>query len=66
MTCSTRGPWFLRKHSPYIVLNGTVGKVVVGRGAASGNPDDPIHPMEELLVTNKCHASSNKKLFELN
>eukprot|EP00928_Gymnodinium_smaydae_P095054 TRINITY_DN8104_c0_g2_i1.p1 TRINITY_DN8104_c0_g2~~TRINITY_DN8104_c0_g2_i1.p1 ORF type:complete len:1846 (+),score=294.15 TRINITY_DN8104_c0_g2_i1:63-5600(+) len=32
------------KHSPYIVLNGTVAKVVVGRGAA-GFDGEPIHPM---------------------
>ena len=35
------------KHSPYIVLNGTVGKVVVGKGAATGVAADGVHPMED-------------------
>ena len=29
------------------MLDGTVGKVLVGKGAVSGNPQDPIHPMED-------------------
>lgn len=29
------------------MLNGTVGKVVVGKGAVSGDSQDPIHPMED-------------------
>ena len=29
------------------MLNGTVGKVVVGKGAVTGNPADPIHPMDD-------------------
>ena len=29
------------------MLNGTVGKVVVGKGAVSGNSQDPIHPMKD-------------------
>eukprot|EP00930_Biecheleria_cincta_P021105 TRINITY_DN15717_c0_g1_i4.p1 TRINITY_DN15717_c0_g1~~TRINITY_DN15717_c0_g1_i4.p1 ORF type:complete len:2701 (+),score=424.75 TRINITY_DN15717_c0_g1_i4:78-8105(+) len=33
------------KHSPYIVLNGAVAKVVVGKGASTGLSDDPVHPM---------------------
>ena len=36
-----------RKHDPYIVLNGTVGKVLVGKGAVTGHFEDPIHPMED-------------------
>ncbi|CAL1129696.1 unnamed protein product [Cladocopium goreaui] len=35
------------KHDPYIVLNGTVGKVLVGKGAVTGHFEDPIHPMED-------------------
>jgi len=35
------------KHSPYIVLDGLVAKVVVGRGAATGDAADPIHPMTD-------------------
>ncbi len=35
------------KHMPYILLNGTVGQVVVGKGAMTGVPEDGIHPMEE-------------------
>ncbi|CAE7337002.1 dfx [Symbiodinium natans] len=45
------GPFFseyLReKHSPYIVLNGTRGRVVVGKGAVTGDAADKIHPMED-------------------
>ncbi|CAE8726190.1 unnamed protein product [Polarella glacialis] len=33
------------KHNPYIVLDGNVAKVVIGKGAASGDASDPVHPM---------------------
>lgn len=33
------------KHSPFIVLNSTHAKVVVGKGAVTGDPNDLVHPM---------------------
>ena len=34
-------------HNPYIVINGPVGTVLVGKGAVTGAPEDGIHPMED-------------------
>lgn len=39
------------KHMPYILLNGTVGQVVVGKGAMTGVPEDGIHPMEDRVAS---------------
>jgi len=33
------------KHNPYVVLDGLIAKVVVGKGAATGIATDPVHPM---------------------
>lgn len=38
------------KHMPYILLNGTVGQVVVGKGAITGVPEDGVHPMEDRVA----------------
>ncbi|OLP80446.1 hypothetical protein AK812_SmicGene39140 [Symbiodinium microadriaticum] len=37
--------WQEEKHSPFIVLNSTHAKVVVGKGAVTGDPNDLVHPM---------------------
>merc|ERR1712232_600398 len=33
------------KHCPFLSISGTVGTVVVGKGAVTNDPNDPIHPM---------------------
>ena len=34
-------------HQPHIVMNGSQGMVVVGKGAVTGAGSDEIHPMDD-------------------
>ena len=43
------------KHCPILTVTGTVGTVVVGKGAVTGDPNDPIHPMTASSDPNTVH-----------